>query len=67
MDPFPKLPDELIIVQALNLPLSSLDDLCLTSRRFNELICDNEVFWNQRFLQDYQVVPKIDSLFPEAF
>ena len=58
MDPFEDLPDELIIVQAANLPLSTLDDLCLTSQRFNRVVCDNELFWQQKFIRDYEFVPQ---------
>lgn len=58
MELFEELPDELIIVEALALPLSHVNDLCQTSRRFNRLICDNESFWRQRFIQDFQFVPE---------
>ena len=57
MDPFENLPDELIVVQALNYPLSEIVNACQVSRRFNALICTNENFWYQKFVQDYGYAP----------
>lgn len=53
MDSFDQLPDELILVQALEIPLESINQTCRVNRRFNDLICKNEYFWYQRFIKDY--------------
>ena len=58
MDPFAELPDELIIIQALGLPISSIINLCRVDRRFNALICDNELFWHQRFVKETGFEPR---------
>lgn len=47
------LPDELIQLQALQLDLRSLMNLCRASRRFHELICQNNNFWRQKFIHDH--------------
>ncbi len=44
-DPFVFLPNESIFNIALFLPLNTLIALCLTSSKFNQLICDNNYFW----------------------
>lgn len=58
MDPFEDLPDELILLQALELPFDELNKFCLVSRRFAHLVCDNEHFWYQKFVKDYGIVPE---------
>src|SRR5690606_21823834 len=57
MDLFQDLPDELIILQALELDLPSITRLCQASSRFNQIICDNELFWRYKFIKDYQFNP----------
>ena len=47
------LPDEKIIEIALFLPLSGIYKLCLTNKRFNDIICDNDYFWREKFQKDY--------------
>ena len=59
MDLFEKLPDELILLQALELPLESITRLCQTSSRFNRLICNNNLFWHQKFIRDYGFEPEV--------
>ena len=59
MDPFDLLPDELILVQALRLDLPSVSRLCQTSQRFNRVICDNELYWRQKFVRDYNFSPQL--------
>ena len=53
MDPFQNLSNEVILLQAINLPLETITQTCLVSQRFNKLICDNEYFWQQKFHADY--------------
>jgi len=52
-------PLELIIEQAINLDLASINKLGLTSKRFNEVICESQNFWHQKFVLDYKFNPKI--------
>lgn len=37
----------------LPLPLSDISQLCRASKRFNEVICNNEYFWRLKFIKDY--------------
>ena len=57
MDPVENLPDELIVLQALEFDLPSISKFCQVSRRLNRLICDNELFWRQKFIRDYEFSP----------
>ena len=52
-----EFPSELLILQALALDLSSISRLCQTSRRFDDVICNNELFWHQKFIQDFEFDP----------
>jgi alpha-tubulin suppressor-like RCC1 family protein len=53
LDPFLLLPNETISQIALYMPFNKIINLCLTNLRFNEAICNNEYFWQQKFYQDY--------------
>jgi hypothetical protein len=57
MSLFDLISEELVIVQALELDLPSISHLCRVSRRFNEVICENELFWRQKFIRDYRLDP----------
>jgi len=57
MDPFDPLPNELIFLQDLELEIRSITNLCQTSRRFNRLICENDLFWYYKFIRDYRFNP----------
>ncbi len=54
---FEFVPSETILNIALFLPLRNIIPLCQTSKKFNDIICDNEYFWRQKFIQDYKFVP----------
>ena len=58
MDPFEQIPDELLVVQALELDLPSVTRFCQTSRRFNRVVCENESYWHQKFIRDYGFDPR---------
>lgn len=51
-DPFGFLPDDSILQIALSEPISNITKLCLLSIRFNNVICNNNIFWRQKFIQD---------------
>jgi len=52
-NPFASLPNELLISVALSLSSREIYNLCQTDQRFNELICDNQYFWQHKFYHDY--------------
>lgn len=62
-DPFSKLPKDLIIIIASNMRLTDISNFCLTSKQFNQLICNNENFWIQKVKLDFKnAKPKPDNL-----
>lgn len=56
MSLFEILAPEKIMDIALFLPLPDIAYLCRTNSRFNEIICNNEYFWQQKFYNDYGVI-----------
>jgi hypothetical protein len=48
-----KLPPDTLRKIASKLPLDAIDDLCNTSKRFREIICDNEAFWKDLLRRDF--------------
>ena len=46
------LPDELIHKIAFYLALNRINHFCLICVRFNKLVSNNNLYWNQRFIQD---------------
>ena len=42
-----------LIDLALNLDLNSLSNLCKTSKKINEIICANDLFWRKKLNKDY--------------
>jgi alpha-tubulin suppressor-like RCC1 family protein len=49
------LPDDTILQIALYEPIDSINKLCQTSNRFNNLICNNNYFWRQKYIYDYGI------------
>ena len=47
-----KLPPDIIMKIGLNLELSDLTNLCRLSSRFNKIICNNDIFWMNKFHKD---------------
>ena len=52
-DRFAGFPRELIIEVALLEPIDNITNLCQSSVRFNNVICNNNNFWNRKFIQDF--------------
>lgn len=50
---FDFLPREVISEIALRLPLSSISYCCQVSKKFNEAICNNDLFWSSKFSRDF--------------
>jgi alpha-tubulin suppressor-like RCC1 family protein len=62
VDLYSSLPPELILEIALSLTLEEIQNLCMTSNKFNEIICENEYFWRRKYLQVYQEEPSFDVI-----
>jgi len=60
VDNYSNLPFEIIMKTALSLNQESIENLCLTSSTFNQVICNNDYFWQLKFLQDYNYQPIFD-------
>lgn len=52
-DPFRTVPAEIIRLIALGMKPAAIANFCLTSAVFQRLICDNEVFWQEKVRIDY--------------
>jgi antirestriction protein len=55
MDPFT---DEEIIDMALKDDFKSIERYCRISKRFNNLISNNQDFWHKKFILDFENYPK---------
>lgn len=67
MDYFSLLPAERIFDIALRLPIRSISKFCQTSNLFNEIVCDNEYFWHQKFVQDYKFDPDYNGSWKKLY
>jgi len=47
------LPSDIIMSIALLLDLPEILKLCQVSKRLNEVVCDNEIFWMRKTFKDY--------------
>lgn len=50
---FEDFPNEIIFNIALNIPLCNIINFCLINKRFNEIICNENYFWKQKFIKDF--------------
>ena len=51
-----KLPADILIQTILNLTLSDLNNLCLTSSYFNNKLCNNKVFWVNKLHNNFDLI-----------
>jgi hypothetical protein len=51
------VPKNVMINLALKLNFKDIKSLCLTSTRFNEIICESKIFWRKKLIKEY---PNID-------
>jgi hypothetical protein len=49
---FDILPYEIILQIASTLSLTQITSFCLSNKRFNEAICNNDFFWHQKFVAE---------------
>jgi hypothetical protein len=61
-DPFWFFPDDIILQIAIKEPISGIPNLCKSSQRLNNLICNNGEFWKEKYIYDFGV-PAINVLF----
>ena len=55
-----KLPPDILRKVALVLPVSNIVNVCTINKYLKEYICDDEQFWQDRYVQDYGVPREID-------
>ena len=60
---FDHLPDFLIRQIALPLPLSGVNSLCTTNKRFEKAISLYNIFWYDKLVLDYEIIEKFSELF----
>src|SRR5665648_138544 len=58
IDHYSSLPSEIIREIALVLDELEIENFCLISHTFNNAVCNNEHFWKQKYLYDYQWLPE---------
>lgn len=51
-DPYIDLPKDIILEIALRTELKTISKLCQSSKRFNDIICLNDLFWKDKYYQD---------------
>lgn len=47
------VPKDIINELALNLSLKDIKSFCLTSKKFNNIVCDSELFWKKKLFKDH--------------
>ena len=53
---------DLIQKIALDLNYPDIIDLCLSSKRMNQFVCQNEFFWINKIKKDYNYQPSLEKL-----
>lgn len=56
-----QLPADVMALMALELDTPSILNYCLSNKRFNEVICNSQTFWRNKFTKDYpgvRAIPK---------
>lgn len=51
--PYGELPGEMIMEIALAADLDTISKMCRTSKKFNEIICDNDTFWKLKLQREF--------------
>jgi hypothetical protein len=54
-----KIPPDLYGTIAINLNIDEIYRLCGVDRTFKKQVCDNNLFWKQKFVHDYGAVPDV--------
>lgn len=52
-----KLPNDVLVLTALNLNYNEIMNLCNTSKKINMVVCNNKHFWIRKILQDFKIDP----------
>lgn len=60
------LPNDVIREIALKLPLEDVLNNCRTSKKFNEIICNNETFWLRRLKQEFPTFTNLKPFLVEV-
>ena len=48
-----ELPRDPLLVVAMNMDFSTLNNFCKSSEKINEKICNNDNFWRNKLAQDF--------------
>jgi alpha-tubulin suppressor-like RCC1 family protein len=57
---FSHFSDDEILLIALKLDIKDISNYCSSSFRFNAIICNNEWFWKEKFLENFGELPEYD-------
>jgi alpha-tubulin suppressor-like RCC1 family protein len=61
IDYFSSLPDEVIVEIALSYPDNEIDKYCILNKRFNRLLCRNNVFWYRKLNLEFPNIFKYEG------
>ena len=64
---FKLLPKDILIKLVLNLDLPTIFEITRINKQFNRLICENEMFWMNKFYNDYGKYSKIEESWKEFY
>ncbi len=56
---FKNVPKDILIYMALSYDLPEILSLCRTSKRFNNTICLNQLFWMNKLMKDFPIFRNI--------
>jgi len=58
---FENLSNDVLFKIALDMKPNDIESFCLTSKRFNRLICANDYFWQRKYQKDFKEKPHIPT------
>ena len=67
MNPFDKLPNDIILYIALDMDIPEVFNYCRLSKRFNGLVCNSQNFWTQRLQRDFKIFHVPVSHSPKSY
>jgi alpha-tubulin suppressor-like RCC1 family protein len=61
------LNDDIIMNIAIASDLDTINHLCLASKQFNQVICNNEHFWKNKYIYDYGMTNMITTSWKKSY
>ena len=61
------LPNDMVVYIALSMDIPEVLSLCQTSKRINQIVCDNNNFWISKLKRDYDITMEDPSTTKSAY